>query len=182
MAKAIIYLRVSSSGQAHKENPISAQKSACLEYAEKRGYTDIDEKQDIYIDGGISAFKGRADDRFAFKEMTNRLEQDDGVEAVIAYDMSRIFRNGIEYFKYKKGLEKHGKKFLSVTEPFKGDGSSTEFIVEWTLAGINQFRSMQDGEKISNGMKEKSRNGWLANKAPFGYKNVQEKTSSTKAK
>ena len=176
--RILIYLRVSTKGQAHKENPLDAQKTACLEYARKNGYPDVGES-DIYIDGGVS---GRTDDRSAFRAMTKRLEEDDSVEGVIAYDMSRIFRNGMEYFNYKKRLKKFGKKILSTVEQIIDDGTPNDFMMEWTFAGFNQFRSMEDGRKIKNGMLEKAQNGVLAGKAPFGYINVQEKTSSSKAK
>lgn len=173
--RVLVYLRVSTKGQARKENPLETQKSACLAFAEKNGY----EVADIYIDGGIS---GRTDERDAFKKMTKRLEEDDTIEGVIAYDMSRIFRNGIEYFNYKKHLKKYDKKLFSTVEQINDDGTPTEFMAEWTLAGINQYRSMEDGRKIKNGMLEKAQNGVLPGKAPFGFKNIQEKVSSSKSK
>ena len=173
--RVLVYLRVSTKGQAYKENPLEAQKSACLAFAEKNGCEVVD----FYIDGGVS---GRTDERVAFREMTKRLEEDDSIEAVIAYDMSRIFRNGLEYFNYKKRLKKYGKKILSTVEQISDDGTPTDFMMEWTFAGFNQFRSMEDGRKIKNGMLQKAQNGILPGKAPFGYKNVQEQVSSSKSK
>src|SRR4030042_4680287 len=82
--RALIYLRVSTPGQAEKENPIETQRAACLEYARKNDFT-VDPVEDVYVDGGIS---GRTDERAAFRLMNARLEADTEVGAVISYDRS----------------------------------------------------------------------------------------------
>ncbi len=168
--RALIYLRVSTPGQAKQENPIETQREVCLEHARKLDYF-VDETTDIYIDGGLT---GRNDDRDAFREMNKRLKSDSEITIVIAYDMSRIFRNGIEYFKYKNELEKYGKRFVSVTEHLGNDGTPADFLVEWMLAGVHEFRSRQDGQKIRDGMLTKARSGKYVGYAPFGYKNSRE--------
>ncbi len=167
--KALIYLRVSTEGQSRKENSIPTQKEACLNYARGLGY-EVDEDRDIYVDGGES---GRTDQRRAFQEMNDRLENDPIPQAIIAYDISRIFRNGVEYFLYKEKISRWGKKFLSVMEPLGNEDNPANFMMEWMLAGFAEFRSRQDGEKIRQAMLHKAEAGTYPGKAPFGYKNVR---------
>lgn len=167
--RALIYLRVSTEGQSRKENSIPTQREACLNHAQKLCY-EVVEKEDIYIDAGES---GRTGKRRSFQEMLERLEHDKYVDAVIAYDTSRIFRNGVEFFLFKNHLLKMGKKFLSVTEPIGEEDSPSNYIMEWMLAGIAEFRSRQDGEKIRTSMRHKAEMGILPGRAPFGYKNVR---------
>lgn len=169
--KALIYLRVSSDQQAFNENPIATQKEACLTYAERNGHEVIE----IVADEG---FTGRNGDREKFQYLREQIRTNPSVEGVIAYDISRIFRNGVEFFLFKEELEKYGKRFLSVSEPMGTDNTPANFMLSWMLAGFAEFRSRQDGEKIKLGMINKAKNGIYPGHAPFGYKNMREKTSS----
>lgn len=167
--RVLIYLRVSSEGQARKETPIAGQKSACLEYAKKNGY-EVDESRDIYIDGGVS---GRSTaNRFAYKEMLTRLETDQSVIGVIAYDISRVFRGTSGFLNFMDMIEKRGKKFFSVSENVD-DRSPAGKLSGTVLAAAAQFFSDQMAEKIKNGMHAKAESGLYPGKAPFGYKNVR---------
>ncbi len=172
----LVYLRVSTDQQARNENSIPAQREACLKFAEHSEYT-LDENSDFYVDAGES---GRTGKRNAFKVMTERLKSDPSVKAVLVYDISRIFRNGKEYFIYKDELKKHGKTVISVTEPFGSGETPADFIQEWMLAGFAEFRSRQDGVKIKNGMRHKAERGLYPGLAPFGYCNKREYMTGAK--
>jgi DNA invertase Pin-like site-specific DNA recombinase len=161
--------------QALKQNPIATQREACLAHAKQLGY-EINDDTDIYIDDGIS---GRTDDRMAYIQMMERLKTDAAIEAIIAYDISRIFRNVVEYLNFKKQIDGYGKRFFSVTENFIEDTPAGWFS-ETMMAVFAEFRSRQDGEKIKRGMQHKVVSGVLPGKAPYGYKNVREHQSGDK--
>ncbi len=168
--RVLLYLRVSTEGQARKENPIATQRTACLEYASREGY-EVDEERDIYIDGGIS---GRSTTgRFAFREIMERIKTDTGVAGIVAYDISRISRNLMVYLQFKKDLRKYDKKFFSISEPFLNDDSPVSRMLEQLLASFAEFRSGQDGDKIKEAMHRKGETGVYPGKAPYGYKNVR---------
>jgi len=170
--RVLIYLRVSSEGQFRKENPIATQKAASLEHAKNNGY-EVNEETDIYIDGGIS---GRStENRTAFKEMMKRIEKDEGIGGLIAYDISRISRNLMVYLQFKETLKKHNVKFFSISEPYLNDDSPVSKMLEQLLASFAEFRSGQDGEKIKEAMKRKGESGIYPGRAPFGYVNVRDK-------
>ena len=170
--RVLIYLRVSSEGQFRKQNPIATQKAASLEHAKNNGY-ETNEATDIYIDGGIS---GRStENRTAFKEMMERVKNDEEIGGLIAYDISRISRNLMVYLQFKETLKKHNVKFFSISEPYLNDDSPVSKMLEQLLASFAEFRSGQDGEKIKEAMKRKAESGIYPGKAPYGYANTRDK-------
>lgn len=175
---ALIYLRVSTGQQAHKELPLDTQKEACLRFAQGKEYSVTD--NDIYID----AESGRSmEGRNALQLLLDRCKSDLDVKAVIIYDISRLSRNAMEYHAMKAIFKKRGIALLSVNEPnVGGDDSASSWILEFILSGFAEFRSRQDGEKIKNSMRNKVLNGGFCGYAHYGYKNVQEATSSNKSK
>ena len=163
---ALIYLRVSTDKQAEKGLSIPAQREACLEYAKRCGYEVIGE----YKDEGESA---RTMDRPALLDMLEYCKKDKNVDAVIVYDISRLARNRYDYALIKKELEKNRIAVCSVTEPI--DDTPEGQLVDGIMSAFAEFRSRQDARKIKTGMLQKVQEGWLPVRAPFGYKNVQEK-------
>ena len=163
---ALIYLRVSTDKQAEKGLSIPVQREACLEYANRNGYEVIGE----YKDEGESA---RTMDRPALLDMLNYCKKDKTIGAVIVYDVSRLARDRIDYALIKKELERNKIKICSVTEPI--DETPEGQLLEGIMSTFAEFRSRQDARKIKTGMLQKVQEGWLPVRAPFGYKNVQEK-------
>ena len=162
-------------GQRLEESPIAAQRAACLEYAKTNGF-DIDEEKDIYKDDGIS---GRSTaHRDNFKAMMERIKTDKEVGVVIAYDISRIARNLMNYLQFKEQLKKAGKRFCSVSEPYFNDDSPVSKLIEQILGGFAEFRSGQDGGKIRESMKQKAEGGTFPAKASYGYRTSKAKITA----
>lgn len=177
--RALIYLRVSTAQQANKELPLETQKHSCVQFAQAKGYV-FDQIADIYSDR-VSGRK--IEGRASLQLLLERCKKDQDIKAVIIYDISRLARNAIEYYLLKASLNKAGALLLSVNENI---GSETETPADWMLehimAGFAEFRSRQDGDKIKNSMRNKVEQGGWCGYAPYGYKNVQEKTSSSKSR
>lgn len=53
-------------------------------------------------------------------------------------------------------------------------------MLEGVLTSVAEFFSLQSGEKIKGGMAQKAKMGVWPSKAPYGYKNVQEKLTTGK--
>lgn len=176
MAKALIYVRVSTDRQAQKGLSIPAQKDKCLTYAHEKGY-EVDEQTDIYSDEGESA---RTTKRPEFMRLWERCKADKNIKAVIVYDLSRFARDRIDFALVKDDLVKSGIKICSVTENI--DETATGQFLEGMLSSVAEFYSRQSGEKISLGMLSKAQSGVWPNKAPFGYKNCRDGSGSDKDK
>lgn len=89
--RAVIYLRVSTSAQADRDNEkegysIPAQRDACLRKAEYLGADVVDE----YIDAGESA---RSADRPGLQAMLRRIQTLSDVDYVIVHKIDRLARS-----------------------------------------------------------------------------------------
>lgn len=176
MKTALVYLRVSTNRQAEKGLSIPSQKVHCLQYAKDQGY-EVNEQTDIYIDLGESA---RTSNRPNFQVLWERCRKDISVKAVIFYDISRLARNRIDFALIKDDLAKRGIMICSATEGT--DSSSSGQLLEGVLSTVAEFFSVQNGEKVKLGMAQKVKDGWWANKAPYGYQNVQERLTTGKVR
>lgn len=176
--KCLIYLRVSTDSQARKQLPIDTQRGACIELAERRGYK-LDPATDIYVD---SESGRKIEGRHALQLLLERCKNEPDIGAVVIYDISRLSRNTMEYFAIKRGFDKAGIALVSVNEQLPEDDSASGWLMELMLSGFAEFRSRQDGEKIRNSMRNKVLGGGWCGLAHYGYKNVQENTSSNKSK
>jgi len=175
---ALNYLRVSTSEQAQKTLPLDTQRKACRVLAEQKGFRPPS-KEDIYED----IVSGRTiAGRPALQGLLERCKSDARVKAVIIYDISRLARNAIEYHTIKEVFKKQGVNLYSVNEPLSDEETPATWLMEFILSGFAEFRSRQDGEKISNGLRTKAEGGMYPGYARYGYKNVQEQTSSSKSK
>src|SRR3989338_8408320 len=174
--KALVYLRVSTDRQAQKGLSIPAQKERCLEYANKNGF-EVNEDTDIYVDAGESA---RTANRPQFRVLWERCRSDREVKAVVFYDISRLARNRIDFALIKQDLEQKGISICSATEGT--DKTPSGQMLEGVLSSVAEFFSLQSAEKLKAGMNQKVKDGWWPTRAPYGYKNVQEKVATGKVR
>lgn len=106
MKKAIIYCRTAASEQTSGLN-IDFQKEQCLSYARNRNFkiadsiTEVESGVELMRKGILQIFFGCCEN---------------GVEAVIAYDASRISRDFSQFRSIKQCLEKLGVRLLLVND------------------------------------------------------------------
>ncbi len=174
--RALIYLRVSTSNQAEKGIAIPTQQEKCFLTAKERNFI-FDVEKDVYVDRGESA---RSMDRPALIDMINRCKSEKNVDSIIIYDISRLARDRIDFALIKRDLRKLSIQLVSATEPI--DESPEGQILEGILSSVAEFQSTQNGRKVKANMIQKVKDGWWATRAPYGYKNVQEKLSTGKTK
>jgi site-specific DNA recombinase len=167
-ATAVIYLRVSSTGQLTGHNPegysIEAQREACERYAASLGACVVRE----YIEPGKSATTLR---RPQLQQMLSELP-DLKPTYVIFYDLSRTARDEFDAFWILREIEASGAKLESTLEPV--DGSDTGMLVYTVMAGINAFRSRRDGKKVKASLERKFLDGGTIGVARIGYLNIRE--------
>ena len=172
----LIYLRVSTDGQAEKGIAIPTQQDKCIEAARQYGYT-FNPETDIYKDEGET---GRNMDRAGLLDMLERCKKDKSVKAVIVYDVSRLARDRDDFSSIKVILKKQKIDLVSATE---GINSSAEGqMLEGMLSSIAEFQSLQHGRRVRLNMLTKLRDGLWPTRAPYGYVNKQEKISTNKTR
>ena len=166
--RAVIYLRVSSTGQVRTDyNPegisIPAQREACLRKARDLGVTVIDE----YVEPGRSGTKMTK--REAFQQMLARVRSQGDVDVIIIYQLSRMARNRYDDAIVMADLRKRGVTLVSATEAI--DDTPVGQLMHGILATFNEYQSRQSGADIAYKMGQKARNGGTLGRAKLGYLN-----------
>jgi SOS regulatory protein LexA len=165
---AVIYLRVSSSGQltGHSKEgySIEGQREACERHAERLGARIIGE----YVEPGRTATNIR---RPALQRMLSELAQL-RPSYVIFYDLSRVAREELDAFWLLAEIKRHGAKLESTLEHIADD--DTGMLIYTILAGVNAHRSRSDGKKVKMGLDRKFADGGTHGVAPIGYLNIRD--------
>lgn len=131
---AVIYARYSSNRQ--REESIEDQLKVCSGYAQREGYTVIEE----YCDYALS---GTTDARPEFQKMVAAASKGT-FQAVIVYKLDRFARNRRDASVYRHKLKSHGVRIISASEaiPETPDGiimeSLMEGMAEWYSANLSQ--------------------------------------------
>ncbi len=140
--KAVAYARFSSDLQ--REESIEAQVRAIKEFAEKNGYA----LQRVYIDRGIS---GTTDKRPEFQHMIDDAKKGK-FDVVIVHKFDRFARSRYDSAIYRKELDKHNVKLISVIENF---GDSPEMIIlEGLLEAMSEYYVVNLAREVRKGLKE----------------------------
>lgn len=169
--RAVLYLRVSSSGQVKTDyDPegisIPAQRRKCLEKAEELGVEVVDE----YVEPGRSA-TGIAQ-RPIFRSMLQRIASQRDVDYILVYSSSRMNRNWMENGAVMVELRKFGVTLVSATENI--DDSPLGEAMSGFLAVFNGFQSAANGQDIKYKMGQKAKAGGTIGLAPLGYLNAPD--------
>jgi site-specific DNA recombinase len=167
-ATAVIYLRVSSTGQltGHSQEgySIEGQREACERHAAGLGARVIRK----YVEAGRSATNLR---RPALRQMLAEMAELQPTY-VIFYDLSRVARDEFDAFWLLREIEAAGAKLESTLERI--DNDDTGMLLYTVMAGVNAHRSRRDGKKVKMGLERKFANGGTVGPALIGYLNVRE--------
>ena len=140
--KAVAYARFSSDMQ--REESIEAQLRAINDFAKREGYTLCAS----YIDRGIS---GTTDNRPEFLRMIEDAKSG-AFDAIIVHKLDRFARNRADSAIYRRELEKHDVKLVSVLENF--DDSPESIILQSVIEGYNEYYSKNLRREVMKGLKE----------------------------
>ncbi len=167
-ATAVIYLRVSSTGQltGHSKEgySIEGQREACERHAARLGAHIVGE----YVEPGRTATNIR---RPALQRMLSELAEVQPTY-VIFYDLSRVAREEQDALWLLAEIKRHGAKLESTLERIADD--DTGLLVYTILAGVNAHRSRTDGRKVKMGLERKFADGGTHGPARIGYLNIRE--------
>ena len=169
-ATAVVYLRVSSSGQVNKGTDpegysIPGQREACQARARALNADVLEE----YVEYGVS---GRTTQRPALQRMLADLKNHRPTYVII-YDLSRLARNRLDDAQLMLHIEGSGAKVVSVLENI--DQTASGRLTHGVLAAVNEFRSAGDAEKVKMGLRRKHSQGGTPGRAPIGYRNVRKR-------
>jgi site-specific DNA recombinase len=169
--RAVLYLRVSTSGQVNNDyDPegisLPAQRDACVRKAAELGAEVADE----YIEPGRTATE--IEKRPVFQEMLARIKAEKDVDYIIVHHFNRIFRNSIDAAITKKELKKLDVRIVSTIVDL-GDTLESQ-MVESILHAVDEYQVKRSNADVKYKMGAKARKGGTITAAPLGYLNVRE--------
>ena len=170
MKQSVIYLRVSTVGQAEKDHDpegysIPAQRDACHRKATTLDAEVIGE----YVDRGESA---RSADRPQLLNMLAFLKANPGVEYVIVHKVDRLARNREDDVYINLALRAAGSKLVSATENI--DETPSGKLLHGIMATIAEFYSRNLAAEVIKGSTQKAKSGGTPGRVPVGYFNTRE--------
>ncbi len=166
-ARALIYLRVSTTSQAERGGEsegysIPVQRDACRRKAKSLGAEIAEE----YVDAGESA---RSVDRPALQRMLE-IVKTEPFDYVIVHKVDRLARNRLDDLTISLALEEAGVQLISCSENI--DGSPSGKLTHGLMALIAEWYSSNLSAEVRTKTLEKVRRGGTIGKAPIGYVNV----------
>ncbi|PRY40525.1 recombinase family protein [Umezawaea tangerina] len=169
--RAVLYLRVSTSGQVNTDyNPegisIPAQREAGTRKADSLDAGVVRE----FVEPGRTATS--IDKRPVFQEMIAWVKEQKDIDYIIVYHFNRVFRNSVDAAITKRDLHKVGTRIVSTVLDM-GEGPESA-MVESIIHAVDQYQSQASGADIRYKMGQKAKNGGTLGPAPLGYLNVRE--------
>ena len=157
MKQAIGYLRQSTL----KQQSLSAQKQTIKALAEKHNIQHIT----FYSDKQ----SGRTDKRNGYQQITELIQQGQ-CDVLCCYRLNRLHRNLKNALKLIKLCQQYNVDILSVNDGYFDLNKSFDRLKLNIFISLAELESNNIGEQVSNGIKEKARQGKLiTTHAPFGY-------------
>ena len=161
--RVAIYARCSSLGQAEKDLSIPAQLEAARDRARREGWDVVKE----FVDEAETA---KTADRPSFQKMIGEARRKPRpFEQILVWKFSRFARNREDSVIYKRLLEKHGVRLVSLNEPV--DDSPAGKMLEGILEVLDEFYSANLAEDTVRGMRHNASLGFHNGGAsPVGYR------------
>jgi site-specific DNA recombinase len=171
-ARAVIYLRVSTSAQADTDErdpegySIPAQREACRRKAAALGAEVVDE----YVDRGESA---KTADRPHLKAMLARIRDDGDIDLVVVHKVDRLARNRTDDVTIALAFKAAGVQLVSATENI--DDTPSGKLLHGIMASIAEFYSANLASEVIKGSVQKAKAGGTPYQAPVGYLNERQR-------
>lgn len=163
MPTAFILTRYSTDNQNPDTTAVQVKK--CAEYCRAHQFTILD----IFSDEAVSGMKQH---RPEYDRMMNLYRTGNGADTVVIYDQSRMFRDMVEWFTFRRELQALGARVVSVTQPLVGGDllDPSVFINEGAMALFNQMHVLVTRQKVVEKMRFMAGQGRACGGTPpLGY-------------
>ena len=177
LARAVIYLRVSTKEQAEMGGEaegfsIPAQRAACLRKSEALG-ASVEEE---FVDRGESA---KTANRPELMSMLRYLRTHP-VNYVIVHKVDRLARSRADDVAITLEIRRSGATLVSCSENI--DETPSGILLHGIMSSIAEFYSLNLATEVQKGMTQKAKSGGTVVKAPVGYLHVRTKENGREAR
>ena len=160
MNQAIIYLRVSTTGQAVDGVSLSAQEAKARAWCELNDY----EVKDVFTDAGISGKSTAHRDG-----LKNALDSVNKGDALVVYSLSRLARSTKDTIEISDQLNTKGVDLVSLSEKIDTTSAAGKMVFRM-LAVLSEFERDQVSERTSAALQHKKAKGERVGGIPYGFK------------
>lgn len=175
LAKAALYLRVSTGRQAESDLSIPDQRRQITAYCVAKSWDVAAE----FVEPGNTATDDR---RPAFQAMIDAaLVKPPTFTVIVVHSFSRFFRDQFQFEFYVRKLAKNGVRLISITQDLGDDPMSVMMRQIMTL--FDEYQSKENAKHTLRAMKENARQGyWNGALPPIGYRIVAAEQRGAKIK
>jgi site-specific DNA recombinase len=175
VARAALYMRVSTGRQADSDLSIPDQRRQGVAYCQQRGWEVVAE----FVDAGLT---GTDDKRPEFQRL---LELATGggkpFDVVVVHSFSRFARDLFLHEFQIRRLQKAGVRLVSMTQELADD--PTGAMIRQIFALFDEYQSKENAKHVLRAMQENARQGfWNGAQAPYGYTIVAAEQRGAKTK
>lgn len=156
-----LYSRVSTDMQRDKGFSVPRQKEWLEQEAKRHGLIHLQH----FVDDGYSA---ASTNRPAFKSLLSKIEEG-LIEAVIVYKFDRLARNVQDLLAFVDLLNKHGVKFISISENLDTT-TPTGRLMLTVLGSLAEWERSITVARVKDAMYDKANKGdFCGGQPPYGY-------------
>lgn len=165
--RAVIYTRVSTQGQADKDNGLEGQLKRCRKMCQEKSYLIVNEYSDS-VSGTV-----QPQNRKSFSELLN--DGKNGLfDTLVVYSFDRLAREIRIFLDIKDQLDSIGIKIVSTKENIDTNSDSGDFMMNIYASIANlELRTIRSRLMLGKDQKRKER-GYVGGKLPFGYKVINK--------
>ena len=169
---AAIYARKSTeqNGVADEAKSVTRQVEHARAYAQKKGWTVVDEH--VYVDDAISGAEFA--NRPGYMRLLNSLKPRAPFQVFIVSELSRLGREQLETGYACKQFSQAGVHIYSYLEDREiALDSATDVFLMSAVAFAAEIEREKASQRVTDAMTRKARAGYVCGGEPFGYRNRQ---------
>ncbi len=161
--RVAIYARVSTTRQANNDLSLPDQVAHAERWIVEQGCVFAK----TFIDAGASATNDCRNDFQAMIAQATSAERP--FDIIVIHSLSRLFRNALDFMKYKEMLKRHRVMIVSITQSF-GDDPASELAIG-LMALFDEYHSAENSKHVRRTMIANAARGyWNGQTPPIGFR------------
>ena len=160
--RVVVYARVSTRRQADNDISVPDQIAQGERWVAEHGAI----LAETFVEPGASA---TTDSRPVFSRMMRLVRSAERpIDIILVHSLSRLFRNALDYLKYRSELKTYGVSLVSITQMF-GDDPGSELALSM-LALFDEYQSAENAKHVRRTMIANAASGfWNGHTPPIGF-------------
>ena len=168
---AVVYVRVSTSGQAESDTEDGYSLGVQKRVAKVRAHELGANFTEVFVEPGHTATTMR---RPELDKAIQRAKEGD-IKWFVVHKVNRFARNTLDGLGIVRELEAHGVELVSVSESW--DDTPGGHFIKNMYFNLAEMYSRELSDEVTTKMTEKARRGFTPGHCPLGYLNVRKEVN-----